>query len=119
MTEASRHHRTHNYILTWKRNTVLKELQVINKCGYQYCNITSENEKLIHPSFNSASVICRYLNISTSNFDSLLVCHKHYSTMYRVLDPVVMCASCGARSKVGTAFIRHSPNAFLVNDHFH
>ena len=35
------------------------------------------------------------------------------------MNPIAKCASCGANSKVGTTFNRHSPNTSLVNAHFH
>ena len=114
--EANRYHTSKGYIPKWKRT--LREIQFVKKCAYQNCNTTNDNENLINPSFESTSAICGFLHTNTSNFDSLVVCHKHYTLMYRALNPITKCASCGANPKVGT-FNCHSPNASLVNAHFH
>ena len=78
--EASRHHTSKGYIPKW--NKTLREIQPVKKCVYQNCNTTKDNENLIHPSFESTSAICGFLHTNISNFDSLVVCHKHFTLMY-------------------------------------
>ena len=54
----------------------MKPKQLENVLITEYCNVTSENENLIHPSIESPSVICSHLHTNTSDFDSLFFCHK-------------------------------------------
>ena len=54
----------------------IHETETIRKCAYQYCNVTSDNDNLIHPSIESPSVIYSHLHTNTSDFDSLFFCHK-------------------------------------------
>ena len=114
--EAVRYHSSPSFIPKWKR--ALYETETIRKCAYQYCIVTSDNENLIRPSFESPSVICSHLHVNTTDFDSLYLCHKHY-TIHRALNPLIPCASCVARPKAGQSFNRHSLDALLVNTHFH
>ena len=114
--EASRHHTSEGYIPKWKRT--LREIQPVEKCAYQNCNTTNDDENLIHSSFESTSAICGFLHTNTSNFDSLVVCHKHYTLMYQALNPIAKCASSGANPKVGLiATVLTLP--LLINAHFH
>ena len=48
----------------------MKMKQLENVLITEYCNVTSENENLIHPSIESPSVICSHLHTNTSDFDS-------------------------------------------------
>ena len=91
------------FIPKWKR-TLIIEAEAIRKCAYQNCIITSDNKNLIHPSFESPSVICSHLHTNVADFDSSYLCPKHYTTTHRALNPTMPCASCGANPKAGKSF---------------
>ena len=97
--KAIRYHSSLVFIPKWKR-TLIIEAEAITQCAYQNCNITSDNENLIHPSFESLSVICSHLHTNMADFDSLYLCPKHYTTTHRALTPTMLCASCGAKPVV-------------------
>ena len=68
--EAGRHYNTPGSIPKWKR--LHKSLiQNITACAYQNCSISSNNETLVHPSFESLGLICVSLGLYPNKYDSL------------------------------------------------
>ena len=109
--EAKKYSKTEEYIPKWK--VACTQNTPTNKCAYRDCDITSKDEKLIKPSFESLDLIQKK-EISCIHNAQILVCSKHYRTVHRQLHPVTHCASCGAKPKHGH-FIRHSPDATKVS----
>ena len=72
------------------------------------------HEKLIKPSFAPISEIKASLHIEGDNCQ-LVLCQEHYQELYRKFLGPSPCASCDIKPKKGTYFVRHSPNADLVN----
>ena len=45
------------------------------------CSISSNDEMLVHPSFESTGLICVRLGVNPSKYDSLLLYNKHYRSL--------------------------------------
>ena len=110
--EANRYHSVPGYIPKWKR--VLQQsntTNVSNKCTYKNCNVTSNDDRLKRPSFESPEVICNKLGISVVHYNTTVLCSKHHALIHRELTVKAHCTSCSAKPKQGTVFNRHCPNA--------
>ena len=97
--EAKKYSKTEEYIPKWK--VACTQNTPTNKCAYRDCDITSKDEKLIKPSFESLDLIQKVDEISCIHNAQILLCSKHYRTVHKQLHPVTHCASCGAKPKHG------------------
>ena len=80
----------------------------------QFSLLCEAHEKLIKPLFAPISEIKDSLHIEGDNCQ-LVLCQEHYQELYRKFLGPSPCASCDIKPKKGTYFVRHSPNADLVN----
>lgn len=99
-----------NFVPKWANTGSI--ITVKHNCLFRDCNDT---EKLIVPKFTSVEVIEIVIGIKATSTTTLLLYPKHYSTIYKQLNPMHPCTSCGIMPKQRMRFSRYSSNATLVS----
>ena len=111
LIEAKRMWGNPEYIPKWKSSD--RSFAIVKyKCLFSDCQ---EIDKLISPKFDTVQNMELAIGAQSTADSPLLLCPKHYTTLYRQLHATQSCVSCGIRPKQGTSFTRHSPNATLIN----
>ena len=111
--EARRYCRTQDHVPKWK--SMLKTPTTIHKCLYPQCTATSQENKIVQiQSAIPRDTVREYLQLSTVPEGPCNLCMKHYSQLYRHINPYA-CLSCGATPKPSTTFSRHSPDAYNIS----
>ena len=112
--EAKRHKNNPGYIPKWSSPITTPSTSTCSQCFFPGCTVT---EKLISPSFDSASNIEAVLCRQPLPSEPILLCTKHYRNVHRKLASPPACKSCGTQPKPGTWFTRHSPDAHTICSH--
>ena len=112
--EAKCHKNNPGYIPKWSSPRTIPSTTTCSQCFFPGCTVT---EKLIIPSFHSASNIEAVLCRQPSPSEPVLFCTKHYRDVHRKLASPPACKSCGTQPKPGTGFTGHSPDALTICSH--
>ena len=83
--------------------------------GNVVCTATSQENKIVQiQSAIPRDTVREYLQLSTVPEGPCNLCMKHYSQLYRHINPYA-CLFCGATPKPSTTFSRHSPDAHNIS----
>ena len=74
-------------------------------------------ERVIKPAFRPLDDIRTALGLTLTTHDEVVLCPSCYHDVYLHFQEATNCHSCGAISKSGNKFCRHSPDAQRVSQH--
>ena len=110
LVEARRHHNDTTFTPKWKNDNSPKG------CIHPQC-CNRFHEKLMKPAFATITALETHLGVQVSDDIPFLLCPPCYSKVYNHFNSPSRCSSCGATSKLGQKFIRHSPNPTLISQY--